>query len=93
MKVEFLPFSDLHTGCYPVIPCLLSVCFVVGHTSFYAKMVLAKFGVCFKIRTPGSESTKGGLNGNIVGVDLERKSQRAQTILPSQVGTGGNVCV
>ncbi len=56
--------------------------FVVGHTSFYANMVLAKFRVCCKIRTPESGPTKGGLsNGNVVEVDLERKSQRAQPIL------------
>ena len=28
--------------------------------------------------------------GNVVEVDLEKKSQRAQPILTSQVGTGGN---
>ncbi len=46
-------------------------CFVVGHTSFYAKMVSA--------------------NGNVVEVDLERKSQKARPIL---TGTGGRcICV
>ncbi len=55
---------------------------VVGHTSFYAKMVLAKFGVCCKVRTPGSDPIKGGLpNGNVVEVDLEIKCQTAQPIL------------
>ncbi len=54
----------------------------MGHTSLYAKMVLAKFGVYCQIRTPGSDPTKGGLpDGNVVEVDLERKTQRAQPIL------------
>ena len=54
----------------------------VGHSSFYAKMVSAKFTVCGKIRTLRSDPIKGGLpNGNVVEVDLERKSQRAQPIL------------
>ncbi len=62
-----------------------AICFkgaVVGHTSFYAKMVLVKFGVYCKIGTPGSDPSKVGLpNGNVVEVDLDRKSQRAQPIL------------
>ncbi len=59
----------------------------MGHTSFYAKMVLAKFGVCYKIRTPGSDPTKGGLsNGNVVEVELEKKSKSTTHIDP-QVGT------
>ena len=39
---------------------------MVGHTSFYAKMVWARFGVCYNIRTPGSDPTKCGLpQGNV----------------------------
>ncbi len=57
---------------------------MVGHTSFYAKMDLAKFGVLYKDRTPGSDPVKGGLSkGNIVEVDLEKKSQSAQPICTS----------
>ncbi len=37
---------------------------------------------CYKKGTPGSDDTKGGLsNGNVVEVDLEKKSQRAHPIL------------
>ena len=43
-----------HTTGYPTQ-------LVVGQTSFYAKMVLAKFGVYCKIRTPGSDPWKIGL--------------------------------
>ncbi len=57
---------------------------VVGHTSFYAKMDLATFGVLCKDRTSGSDPVKGGLSmGNIVEVDLDKNSQRAQPILTS----------
>ena len=60
---------------------------MVGRTSFYAKMDLAKFGVLFKDRTPRSDPVKhvkGGLStGNVVEVDLEKKSQSAQLILTS----------
>ncbi len=43
---------------------------------------------CYKNRTPGSDPTKGGLSmGNVVKVDLEKKSQRAQPILTSYSGT------
>ncbi len=56
----------------------------MGNTSSYAKMVLAKFEVLCKIGTPRSDPSKGGLpNGNVVEVDLERQSQRAQPILTS----------
>ncbi len=56
-------------------------------------MVLAKFGACCSIRTPGSDPTKGGLpSGNVVEVDLERKGQKAQpNFIHPQVGTGSNV--
>ncbi len=54
---------------------------VVGHTSFSAKMDLAKFGFLYKDRTPGSDPIKGGLSkGNIAEVDLEKNSQSAQPI-------------
>ncbi len=54
----------------------------MGHTSIYAKMNLAKFGVLYKYRTPGYETVKGGLSkGNIVEVDLEKNSQNTQPIL------------
>ncbi len=46
---------------------------VVGHTSFYAKMDLAKFGVLYKDRTPRYE-------GNIVEVDLANNSQNTLPI-------------
>ncbi len=37
---------------------------------------------CYENKTPGSDATKGGLSiGNVVEVDLEKKSQRAQPIL------------
>ncbi len=39
---------------------------------------------CYKNRTPGSNPTKCGLSiGNLIEVDLENKSQRAQPILTS----------
>ncbi len=57
---------------------------MVGHTSFYAKMDLAKFGVLYKDGTPGSDPVKGGLSkGNVVEVDLEKNGQSAQPILTS----------
>ncbi len=58
------------------------ICIVVGHTSLYAKMDLAKFGVLYKDRTPGSDPIKGGLSkGNVVEVVLENKNQNTQPIL------------
>ncbi len=64
--------------------------FAVGHPSFYAEMVLAEFGVCCRLRTLGSDPVLGGLpKGNVVELDLERKSQKAQPILKR----GGNVYV
>ncbi len=36
---------------------ILLLC-VVGHTSFYAKMDLAKFGVLYKDRAPRSDPSK-----------------------------------
>ncbi len=55
---------------------------MVGHTSFYARMALAKFRVLYKDRTPGSDPVKGGLSkGNVVEVDLEKNSQSTQPIL------------
>ena len=47
-------------------------------------MDLAKFGVLYKDRTPGSDPVKGGLSkGNVVEVDLEKNSWSAQPILTS----------
>ncbi len=68
---------------------------MVGHTNFYAKMVLAKFGVCCKIRTPGSDPVKGGLpNGNIYCRSGPRKKKpNSTTDIDLQVGTGGNMWV
>ena len=58
------------------------ICIVVGHTRFYAKMDLAKFGVLYKDRTPRSDPVKGGLSkGNVVEVVLENNSQNTQPIL------------
>ncbi len=55
---------------------------VVGHTSFYAKMDLVKFGVLYKDKTPGSDPVKGGLSkGKVEEVDLENNSQITQPIL------------
>ena len=56
----------------------------LGHTSFYAKMDLATFGVLHNDKTPRSDPVKGGLSkGNIVEVDLENNSQNTQPILTS----------
>ncbi len=47
---------------------------MVGHTSFYAKMVLANLFFSYENRTPGSEPTKGGLFiGNIVEVHFGKE--------------------
>ncbi len=55
---------------------------MVGHTSLYAKIDLAKFGVLYKGRTPESDHLKGGLSiGNVVEVDLENNNQNTQPIL------------
>ena len=55
---------------------------VVGHTSFYSKVDLAKYEALYKDRTPGSDPVEGGLSkGNIVETDLENKSQNTQPIL------------
>ncbi len=45
---------------------------------------------CYENRTPGPDPAKGGMSmGNVVEVDLEKKSQSAQPILTSLVGTRG----
>ena len=50
---------------------------------FYGKVDLAKFGILYKNRTPGSDPVKGGPKGNIVEVDLKKNSQRVQPIWTS----------
>ena len=67
---------------------------MVGHTCFYASMltwIWLSLEFCYENKTSRSDPTKGGLSmGNVLEVDLEMKSQRAQHILTSQVENGGN---
>ncbi len=61
---------------------------VVGHTSFFAKVDLTKFGVLYKDRTHGSDPSKGYLSKwRVVEVDLENNSQNTQ---PNFNFIGGN---